>query len=132
MNNRPALLIAMLSALTLSGCGAGYEHAPIGVDSPRGREVSAMLDQLHGIEPAALDTFIQAHAAESLTAAQSAALRTLLTNLAGADHATLTAIDQFGPQVYRVEIAMKQAAKTTKTYALLVLRNDRLIWAGPN
>ncbi|QNN24239.1 hypothetical protein HED60_18835 [Planctomycetales bacterium ZRK34] len=132
MTSNRLIPIALLTVMLLTGCGDRYEHAELGLDSPQAQQVVAMLDQLHDAAPTALDTFIHDHAAERLTQAQTTALRALLQRIAEADEASLTSIDQFGPQVYRVQITTKSRSKTDQTHALLIMQNDRLLWAGPN
>ncbi|MBI1368981.1 MAG: hypothetical protein GC162_10050 [Planctomycetes bacterium] len=125
INNRAAILLHLpLMTVVLAGCGNDFARSDLGPDSPRGREVTAIIEQLRSADAAHFDQFT----ADALTPAQNKAVQLMLNTLARSPDARLTSFERFGDNVYRAGFDVNQRT----LYALLIDKNNHLLFAGPN
>lgn len=129
---RIKLAVMVLIGLMLAGCSPEYGHKTVGPDSPEGRTVTAMLQELRRGGKAGVDHFIDRHGASSLTLQQRRGLRAALEYLATTTGALkLVELDRFGPRVFRAGVRVSGPPAVTAAL-LLVESGGELRWAGPN
>jgi len=123
----------VLAAMAFStGCRKEYARDRLGADSGPAGEVRGMIDALRGAGQGRLDEMMQRQAADGLNSNQRAALRAALDGLIAADKVELLQVDRFGDEVYRASLLLSSTDKTTTVYLLLVMKDARLLWAGPS
>ena len=127
MNNRMSLFWTALMLLAVVGCTETHEHKAIDKDSPEFKAVQKMVDalRLHGVDEA-----METSAANGLKPERIEALAATLQTLYDAETIELQAVDQFGPQTFRVTFLLNE----TKTFAVLLVQPEKeeFYWVGMN
>ena len=126
------LLLALSACLLPGGCDKQYAQRKLDAQSSQWQEVSTLIDDLREGGQARIDALVSQSSAEGTDEGRAAALRAMLTQIAQADSAALTKLDRFGDQVYRASLTLSSPEHGTTLYVLLVEKDGRLQWAGPN
>jgi outer membrane murein-binding lipoprotein Lpp len=126
------LCACALSTLLLSGCSKPqYKHRLLNSDSEQYRQISALVQQLTGLEEEKLADYMAANAATDLDDARMKGLQYCLLQIAKSSSADIGEVDAFGKQVYRATLIL-QPQNTTMAMLLVEADNGRLYWAGAN
>ena len=131
IRNRPVLPI--LAALLLAaGCDKEYDQRDLAGDSPQAAEVRAMIRTLRQAGGKGVDEFMARHGAQGLSAGRQVALRATLLRIAQAETVELERLDSFGKNVCRASLRLGPSGRTESLFALLIVKDGQLRWAGPN
>lgn len=123
--------VLILTALLLAACGGKYEHTKVGPSSPEGRQILQMVETLRQGGLDALPEMLRQQAPD-LTPSQLEAVKYLLTRMIEARSVELTALDRFGPQVYRGVFRLEEKEGAKSIPILLIAQDQKFYWAGPN
>ena len=129
-----SLALALVAAAALAGgCGGKYKRKELTKDSPRAKEIQAMVQQLRSCAEAELDRVIAQQMVAQLEEGRARMARDALKKVAQAEEMQILLTDRYGDDVYRVSFRLTVSSKPHSLTMLLVLdENDKLRWAGPS
>ena len=127
-----SLLLLLATLLLWAGCGREYDQRDLAADSPQATQVREMIRTLRQAGGDGVDEFMARHGAEGLSAARQAALRATLLRIARAETVELKRLDSFGKNVCRASLRLGPAGRMESLFALLIVKEGQLRWAGPN
>ena len=127
-----AVWLALAVPVLLSGCSDEYGHERLPDEAPEAARVREMIAAVREAGPDRIDAVASEQAAGDLDDRQRQALVAALREVAEADAAELRKLDAYGPDVLRASIELRQADARREVHLLVVRKQDRLLWAGPN
>lgn len=125
------MVVLVAVAALAAGCQEKYQRGPVGLDSPQGRKVAAMIEAFRQA-PAAQREAVAGRDSARGTDEQRRGIYLALEPVATASKVELIAVDSFGPEIYRASIRLDIKGGQAMLYMLLVTDGEEMKWAGRN